>query len=460
MRRSPADRALRLALALPLLLALVQQQWLRQRPPRLVALSPAAASSGPAALVARFSRPMDSEGLQAGSRLVPPLAHHWLGEGQSLGLSLAAGQRLEGPLQLLLAGRDRRSLALSPRRWWWDPRPRLLVVTTAAGGGERLQLREHDGRWRSLTPPLARIQAVEALGDGSGVAFVVEDGSGGVRVWRLPLEQRNLAERNLTEREAGGSPAPWPPPVRAGRPEPLGPGGLGFAHLSADRRGALLVQSAGPGSGGMKSRYWPAGEGPRSLAITASGPIRLLPEGGAAVVPEPDGLSLSSLPPRPPLRETLPGSRDLSSFCPRAGRALLLRHWPDFRRSLERVEPGRPPRQLWLGSEALVASACAGGGERIWALLVGGSTRPELTLLALNGEGRVLRRQRLEGWELEPGTGLHYDPTGDRLLASLRPIGTADATPQPPRPVLIDAASLALQPLPIQARFAIWLPPG
>jgi hypothetical protein len=72
----------------------------------------------------------------------------------------------------------------------------------------------------------------------------------------------------------------------------------------------------------------------------------------------------------------------------------------------------------------------------------------------------VLRRQRLEGWELEPGTGLHHDPTGDRLLASLRPLGAADAPPQPPRPVLIDAASLALQPLPIQARFAIWLPPG
>jgi hypothetical protein len=296
---------------------------------------------------------------------------------------------------------------------------------------------------------------VEALGDGSGVAFVAEDGSGGVRVWRLPLQQRNLVAG------VGESPpAPWPAPVRSGRPEPLGPGALGFAHLSADRRGALLVQAGGVGAGPLETRYWPAGGGPRSLAISASGPIRLLPEGGAAVVPEPEGLSLWTLPPRPPRRETLPGSRDLSSFCPQAGRALLVRHWPDFRRSLERVEPGRPPRQLWIGGEALVASACAGGGERIWALLVGGSGRPELTLLALDGEGRVRRRRRLEGWELEPGTGLYYDPSGDRLLATLRPLAAGSAPPQPPRPVLIDAASDALQPLPVSARLAIWLPPG
>jgi hypothetical protein len=178
------------------------------------------------------------------------------------------------------------------------------------------------------------------------------------------------------------------------------------------------------------------------------------------VVPEPEGLSLQTLPPRPPRREILPGSRDLSSFCPQAGRALLVRHWPDFRRSLERLEPGRPPRQLWIGGEALVASACAGGGERIWALLVAGSGRPELSLLALDGDGRLLRRQRLEGWELEPGTGLAYDPTSDQLLASLRPLAAAQAPPQEPRPVLIDAATGVLQPLPIPARLAIWLPPG
>ena len=444
-----------LTLGLPALLALGQQQWLMRRPPRLLALEPAAASAGPAALAARFSRPVDTASLQAQSRLRPALAHRWHGEGDRVMLSLAPGQRLMAPLTLELAGRDRRGLPLPPGRWGWDPRPRLLAVMPAAGGGERLRLRDHDGRWRSLTPPVARILALEPLGDGSGVAFSSEAGDGWVRVWRLPLQQTPLVNRGDT------APPPAPPPVQAGRARALGPDDLVFAHLSTDRRGALLVQAGGPTPGDPKTLYWPAGGGgPQTLAIRATGPIRLLPEGGAAVVPEPEGLGLHTLPPRPPRRQTLPGSRDLSSFCPQAGRALLVRHWPDYRRSLERVEPGRPPRQLWIGEEALVASACAGGGERVWALLVAGTGRPELTLLALDREGRVQRRLRLAGWELEPGTGLSYDPTGDQLLASLRPLGPAGAPPQPPQPVLIDATSFRLQPLPVTARLAIWLPPG
>jgi hypothetical protein len=447
------DRTLWLALGLPALLAVVQQQWLLRQPPRLLALTPAAASAGPAALKARFSRPMDRTSLQAGTALSPALAHRWHGEGDTVVLSLAAGQILDSALELQLSGRDRRGLALAPARWRWDPRPRLLAVTPAAGGGERLQLREHNGRWRSLTPPLARIQAVEPLGDGSGVVFTAEEPGRGMRVWRLPLRQSPL----VPSRDKAGA----LPVLRAGRAMALGAGGLGFAHLSADRRGALLVQAGGGGTGEPSSLYWPAGGGgPRMLAIRAAGPIRLLPEGGAAVVPEPEGLGLHSLPPRLPRRETLPGSRDLSSFCPQAGRALLVRHWPDYRRSLERVEPGRAPRQLWIGAEALLASACAGGGERVWALLVAGTGRPALTLLALDGEGRVLRRQALANWELEPGTGLHHDPSGNRLLASLRPLGPAGSPPQPPRPVLIDANTLKLQPLPQTARLALWLPAG
>jgi hypothetical protein len=188
--------------------------------------------------------------------------------------------------------------------------------------------------------------------------------------------------------------------------------------------------------------------------------MRLLPEGGAVVVPQLEGLSLRALPPQANAPQTLPGSRDLSAFCPRAGRALLLRHWPDYRRSLELVEPGQAPRQLWIGSQALVASACAGGGERIWALLVESSGKPQLTLLALDRQGRLLGRRLLAGWELEPGTGLHFDPSGDRLLAALRPLGRSDRPPQPARPVLIDASRLTLTPLDREVLQAVWLPAG
>ncbi|MFN5195387.1 MAG: hypothetical protein ACK5E6_13345, partial [Cyanobacteriota bacterium] len=65
------QRRLALALGIPLRRALAQQQLLRRLPPRLEALEPAAASAGPAALRARFSRPMARAEVAAGSELRP-----------------------------------------------------------------------------------------------------------------------------------------------------------------------------------------------------------------------------------------------------------------------------------------------------------------------------------------------------------------------------------------------------
>jgi hypothetical protein len=233
-----------------------------------------------------------------------------------------------------------------------------------------------------------------------------------------------------------------------------------FAHISGNRRGDLLVQAGGEQPDQMSLQLWPPRGGPRRLPLEASGAVRLLPEGGSAVVPEIDGLSLQDLPPRPPRRQTLPGSRDLSSFCPRAGRALLVRHWPDFRRSLELVEPGLAPRQLWIGPQALAATACSRGGERIWALLIEGVGRPVLTLISLDRRGTVLASRRLAGWELEPGTGLSYDPTSDRLAVVLRPLEQAQGAPPAAQVVLIEATSLTPMPLQQEALQAIWLPAG
>jgi hypothetical protein len=437
-----------LALGLPALLALAQQQWLVRQPPRLERLTSASASVGPAALEARFSRPMALASLERQSQLQPPLAHQWLGEGDRLKLALAAGQRIGAPLNLKLAGRDRRGLALPPQSWQWDPRPRVLAVVPS-GGGEQLQLRDHDGRWRPLSPIWPKLPVVEPLGDGSGVALTSQNEQGGLRVWLVSLRQRNLAPAGQGLAE-----------VRPDPPRPLVEQQQTFAHLSANRRGQLLVQSGGLLPGESSTRLWTGNGSPRRLDLEATGPMRLLPEGGAVVVPQMEGLSLRALPPQTTAPQTLPGSRDLSAFCPRAGRALLVRHWPDYRRSLELVEPGQAPRQLWIGSQALVASACAGGGERIWALLVESSGQPQLTLLALDRQGRLLGRRQLAGWELEPGTGLHFDPSGDRLLAALRPLGPADRPPPPARPVLIDASRLTLTPLDREVLQALWLPAG
>lgn len=449
------------------LAALALQQAMLRQPPRLLQLSQAPASSGPAALRLRFSRPMDPASLAA-SRLDPPLAHRWLGEGDTFLLALSPGQRPRGPLRLSLAGRDRTGVPLRPRRWLWDPRPRLLAVVPV-GTGDQLHLRDHDGRWRPLLPKVWRqIVAVEALGDGTALALVSRERKGLQQVWRLPLRQRNLAP------EGEGL-----APVGAGPPEPLQREPILFAHISGNRRGELLVQAGGMAADAVQTQLWPASGSPRSLALEAVGTASLLPEGGAVVVPRNEGLTLESLPPRPPRRQILPGSRDLLAFCPRSGRALLRRHWPDYRRSLEWLEPGQPPRELWRGTEALLAATCQGGGERLWVALLSGDRQPELSLLALDRQGRQLQRRRLSDWELEPGTQLQDDPTTDQLVAALRPLppaGQQGTAPPPPARAMVLAAggrggpqSTAPEPRFLEApgpepgppvRQVLWLSPG
>jgi hypothetical protein len=271
-----------------------------------------------------------------------------------------------------------------------------------------------------------------------------------LRLWRIPIRQHSLSRRGQ-----GQPPAPAAQP-----PQPLLAGPLLFAHLSSNHRGDLLIQSGSLEPGSSEAQLLSPGGTRRRLPWQSSGPMRLLPEGGAVLVPGSEGLHLESLPPAPARRQSLPGSRDLSSFCPQAGRAVLVRHWPDYRRSLELIEPGQAPRQLWLGRDAVLASACSRGGDRIWALLLQGYTQPLLRLVTLSARGQVLAQRRLPGWELEPGTGLHWDPASGQLLAALRPLRSSDQRPEPARAVLIDGFTLSLRSLAPPVRQALWLPPG
>lgn len=446
--RSPRA-GLALSLGLPGLLVAVQQQLLLRQPPRLEQLRQAAASAGPAALQARFSRPMQRHSVAAASSLLPALSHQWLGHGSTLRLSLAEGQTITAPLELRLAGADGRGQRLAASRWHWDPRARVLAVVSVAGG-EQVQIRHHNGSWQPLSPVWPEIPLLLPQGDGSAVVTATRQDDGLLRLWRIPLQQHNLTPLNRQQ----------PPPPQISQPRRLLSGAVLFAHLSSNRQGDLLIQSGAlePGSG--EALLLGHAGGRRRLPWQTSGPMQLLPEGGAVLVPDTDGLHLETLPPAAPRRQTLPGSRDLSSFCPQAGRAVLVRHWPDYRRSLELVEPGQAPRQLWLGQDAVVASACNRGGERVWALLLEGYQQPLLRLVAFSRQGQVLRQRRLAGWELEPGSGLHWDPASRQLVAALRPLGSGDQRPEPARAVLIDGDSLELQTLAPAVRQALWLPPG
>ena len=440
------------------LLGLVQQQILLRRPPRLVRVQPALASSGPGALDLRFSRPMDRASLQSRTVLLPQLAHSWLGDGQTLRLLLGRTGPLEAPISLKVAGLDQRQVALVPQLWRWDPRPRIVAVVPA-GAGDQVQLQQHDGRWQALSPIWPSISGLEVLADGSGVVLAADDRQGRTQVWRVPLQQRNLAEpfQGLAE-------------PRRGQPERLSSQPLLFAHLSSNQQGELLIQSSSVASGQAPIQLRDASDRSRPLRLDASGPIRLVPQGGAMVVPHLEGLILMGLPGQSQSRQMLPGNRDLSAFCPSGGRALLVHYRPDFTRSLELVEPGQPPRILWQGREGVAASACAGNGQRVWLLLMEGVGQPRLQLLKINHDAQILQRKQLSGWEFEPGTTLEFDASRNQLLLALRPLkapthrlrpGSA-ARPEPGRlhavPALIDGTRLSLKLLAKPIRQAHWLP--
>jgi hypothetical protein len=125
------------------------------------------------------------------------------------------------------------------------------------------------------------------------------------------------------------------------------------------------------------------------------------------------------------------------------------------------VEPGRPPRQLWIGPQAVLASSCQGNGERFWIALIEGIKRPELTVLSLNRRGVIMARRSLHNWELEPGTPLSFDAATNQLLLVLRAWnqGSSGSVAAAPQAMVMDATTLTLGPLHKQARLALWLPP-
>ncbi|WP_413744189.1 hypothetical protein [Synechococcus sp. MIT S9451] len=424
-------RPLLLALGGLTALVLVQQQVLLRRPPRLQMLAIQPLRSGAGALDVRFSRPMQRETIAAESRIKPELSHAWFGADNAWRLLLNRTDPIQSPLQLDLAGADRRGLRVAPSRWFWDPRPTLLAVVQLKEG-QQLQLQDRQGSWVPLSPVLPGIFQVEPFGDGRGVAFVSADDNGDQFVDVRHLTPRSLA----TDADAVGSPL-------LGDLERITQQPQLFAHVSSNLRGDLLVQAGRlePGSDQLWMRS-PDGRR-RDLSLKVAGPIRLLPDGTGLVVPGYDGLellSLQTLQDQASERQTLPGSRDLRAFCTGSGRALLVRHWPDYRRSVELVIPGLPPRQIWLGEQAVMGVACDNGGERLWVVLRDSLPKAVDTLLLLDRDGKVRKQRRLEPWLMAPDSWLRFDPVSDQLLLSV--ISSRRA---PGRIAWVDGSTLGLR---------------
>ena len=425
--------------------ALVQQQILLRRPPRLRSVAIQSIRSGAAALDVRFSRSMNRTSVAENSRLLPHQPHQWFGQQDQFRLLLDPGALIHSPQQLVLAGHDQRGLALPQRALWWDPRSSLLAVVVEEQG-EQLKLRRQDGRWLPLSSVEQRILQIEPLGNGEGVAFVTDNDPS-----KLEVLLRELSPRALSDQAQGlGNPLP-------GALQSLASGSLLFAHLSSNQRGELLVQVGGIEAGSDRTWILSAHAKRRDLNLEVAGAIRLLPDGSGLVVPSYDGLDL--LPMNPDGKEnapqSLPGSRELKSFCTGSGRAVLLRNWPDYRRSIELVIPGQPPRQVWLGEEGVMATACDNRGDKIWIVLRTASPTLQDELLLLNSSGLVLKRRYLPGWYLASGAVLDVDPATNRLLTVM-----TDGDGSRRRAALIDGNSLAFELLQPQVVLARWLPAG
>ena len=309
-----------------------------------------------------------------------------------------------------------------------------------------MKLRRRDGSWLPLSSVEQRILQLEPLGNGEGVAFVTDNDPSKLEVLLRQLTPRAISDQPQQLAE------PLPGAIQS-----LASGSLLFAHLSSNQRGELLVQVGGIEAGSDRTWIRSVNAKRRDLNLEVAGAIRLLPDGSGMVVPSYDGLDL--LPMNPDRNrnasQSLPGSRELKSFCTGSGRAVLLRNWPDYRRSIELVIPGQPPRQVWLGEAGVMATACDNRGEKIWIVLRDASPTLRDELLLLNSSGTVLKRRSLPGWYLASGAILDVDPATNRLLTVM-----TDGDGAQRRAALIDGSSLEFELLKPQVVLARWLPAG
>ncbi|BEV36415.1 hypothetical protein [Synechococcus sp. M16CYN] len=438
------NRRLGLVLLATVTSVLVQQQVLLRRPPRLIQLEPQHIHSGSAALDLRFSRPMQLETVRSESHLNPQLPHRWLGSNNQLRLVVDTNTAITQPLRLVVAGRDQRMHKMASQSWWWDPRPWLLV-TRNINAGKQLQLQDRQGKWRPLSPIWAHFSAVVPLGNGRGVAMAVSDDSRVEQIWLQPLTPRNLAHKHN---------ALAPPELQP--LQQLVHDKLLFGHLSSNLNGDLLIQTGGFSPDSERTELIQANGKRHNLDLQSAGPMELLPAGGGLIVPSYNGLNLQPLLNKGRPVQSLPGNRELGAFCAASGRVVLIRHWPDYRRSIELVIAGFSPRQLWLGEQAVLGVACDGSGERIWAVLgQWTSNREQHTILLMDSQGTEMGRRLLTPWAMKGGTLLQFDPVSLRLLMTVTRPSQREAYP-----AFLDSASLQWQQiLPVAIEEALWLNP-
>jgi hypothetical protein len=305
-----------------------------------------------------------------------------------------------------------------------------LLINRTTQNGQQLQLQNRQGEWTPIGPTWTRLNKVVPLGNGRGIAMVASDDNRSEQIWLQPL-----ASNSISQYQSSLTP---PSPQTMQR---LAKGNVLFAHLSSNLNGDILIQTGGFLPDSEKNELFLANGQRHRINVRSAGPMELLPGGGGLVVPTYNGINLQPLIDKNKSVQSLPGNRELGTFCAASGRALLIRHWPDYRRSIELILPGRAPRQLWLGEQAVLGVACDAKGERIWAV-IGTWTGDwaQHTILRMDSKGNEIDRQLLAPWRMKGGTPLQLDPVGRRLLLTVSKKGQNSANP-----AFIDAATLQWQ---------------
>ena len=414
-----------------LLLALLQQHGLRQRPGRLLVVRPA--MDGAAALELRYSRPVDGSSLAPSIQLAPDVPFSATADGATIHLRLSQPYRAGSPLVVRLGGRDQQGRPLRRVQLRWEPRP-LLLALVSGPQGQRLELGRPDGPWQPVTPWERSISNVLPLRDGRGVVYAAAVDSLSRKNWFVAVEPSAVVAPH--QATAGGAAAPpWPLP---------GPATL-YSHFSSSNTGLLLVQGVDRAALEQPTAHPPflrlfqpgRNRRPRWLGRQDSpwrqmapldqqpgGSVELLPSGDGIVFPDENGLVVVSLPPLPPQRQLLPGNRDLKTFCGGGQRAVVLEHQPDYVKTIELLRPGLAPEVVWEGEAAILAVACDETAERIWLLTVDGVLRDgqphqDILLLEVQPGHGVVTGLALADHGLSATPALHYDPVTHRLLTVL-----------------------------------------
>ena len=414
-----------------LLLALLQQYGLQQRPGRLLTVRPAVDAS--AVLELRYSRPVDPASLAASIQLAPDVPFSATADGATVHLRLSQPYRASSPLVVRLGGQDQQGQPLHRVHLRWEPRP-LLLGLVSSSQGQRLELGWPDGAWQPITPWESSISNVLPLRDGRGVVYAAAVDPLSQRNWFVAVEPSSVVLRHQpTAQRQAAPPRPLPDPTTL------------YSHFSSSNTGLLLLQGVSraaleqPADHPPFLRLFQPGQTwqPRWLGRQdqpwrqvmpldqqPAGPVELLPSGDGIVFPDENGLVVVSLPPLPPQRQLLPGNRDLKTFCGAGQRAVVLEHQPDYIKTIELLRPGLAPEVVWEGEAAILAVACDETAEHIWLLTVDGVLRDgqphqDILLLEVQPGHGVVTALALTDHGLSATPTLHYDPVTHRLLTVL-----------------------------------------